>query len=136
MENLPIIEEAKITPSAEKIIRRNMAIMKWDYETAKNVYLCDKAIDRGERVPFDKSKEEEKAIIKEAHKGKKMTAYKFTTRERKANPDKENIVALIADCLNTSGYEKVEITNKTRQIAFSIADKNFELTLVEKRKAK
>lgn len=136
MENLPDVEHVKITPSAEKIIRANMAKMGWDYETALNVYECDKAIERGERVPFDLSKEDEKQAIKEAHKGKQMTAYKFTPRERKANPDKENTIALVAEYLAAAGYEKVEITNKSRQIAFSVGDKNFEFTLVEKRKPK
>ena len=33
-----------------------------------------------------------------------------------------------------NAYENVEITNKNRMIAFSIGEKSFELTLVEKRK--
>ena len=121
----------------EKIMR----ILKCSAEEAEEIIQADKAIDRGERMPFDLSKEEEKAAIKYANTGERKapTVYNFTTRERKANPTKGAIIAEIAKFLtenSENSCENVEITNKERQIAFSISDNRYELTLVQKRNPK
>ena len=60
-------------------------------------------------------------------------------RERKPNATKEGLVAEIAEFLTkNSNFEmkNVEITNKSREITFSVADDTFTLTLVQKRKPK
>ena len=70
---------------------------------------------------------------------KAPTAYKFSQRERKANPTKGAIIAEIAKFLeenSENACENVEITNKERQIAFKIGENAYELTLVQKRKPK
>jgi hypothetical protein len=38
--------------------------------------------------------------------------------------------------LTENGYNSVEITNKTRQIAFKIGEDDYEITLIAKRKPK
>ena len=106
-----------------------------------DVLACDKAIDRGERMPFDLSKEDEKMAKKMVNAGtrKTPTAYNFSKRERKANPTKASIIEELAKFLtenSENACENVEITNKERQIAFSISDSKYELTLVQKRKPK
>lgn len=106
-----------------------------------DVLACDKAIDRGERMPFDLSKEDEKAAKKLANAGtrKTPTAYNFNKRERKANPTKASIIEELAKFLtenSENACENVEITNKERQIAFKIGENAYELTLVQKRKPK
>ena len=106
-----------------------------------DVLACDKAIDRGERMPFDLSKEDEKAAKKLANAGtrKTPTAYNFSKRERKANPTKASIIEELAKFLtenSENACENVEITNKERQIAFKIGENAYELTLVQKRKPK
>ena len=57
-----------------------------------------------------------------------------------SNELKEAIVAEIAEFLREDAqgqaYEEVEITNVSRMISFSVNDKRFELTLVEKRPPK
>ena len=84
------------------------------------------------------TKEEALDIIKtdkEINKG--ADPFPLTAEQKKANPQKEAIIAEIAKFLAENGenaYENVEITNKNRMIAFSIGEKSFELTLVEKRK--
>lgn len=88
-------------------------------------------------MPPDKAK----VAQKYAHAGvrKQPTAYKFDKRERKPNATKGGLITELADFLtNNSGFEvkEVAITNKERQIAFTIGDDNFELTLVQKRKPK
>jgi hypothetical protein len=85
-----------------------------------------------------KTKSAEKAE-KSAKKG--ATAYNFdtSTKKRKENPTKANIIALLATILTENGdfcAENVEITNKERQIAFVVGENAFELTLVQKRKPK
>ena len=118
-----------------------MRVLKCSAEEAEEIIQADKAIDRGERMPFDLSKEEEKAAIKYANTGerKKPTVYDFKPRERKANPTKGSIIAEIAKFLtenSENACENVEITNKERQIAFKIGENDYELTLVQKRKPK
>ena len=108
-------------------------------EEADEIIATDKAIDRGERVAFDLSKEDEKAAKKWANTGTRKTppAYKFTKRERKENTTKSGIIAELADFLNELEIcANVEITNKERMIAFDCGDNKYELTLIQKRKPK
>lgn len=126
-------------------------------EQIQQMLADDKRIDRGEVLEWDLSPEEHKKAMKYANSTEKTkktaekpaekskkgtpTAYNFdtSTKKRKENPTKANIIALLATFLlkNTEiSAENVEITNKERQIAFTIGDNAFELTLVQKRKPK
>ena len=102
----------------------------------------DKAVDKGEKMPWDLTKEQEKAAKKYASAGtKKPTVYTFDTakKKRKENPTKAAIIAEIAKFLteeSENACANVEITNKERQIAFQIGENSYELTLVQKRKPK
>lgn len=111
-----------------------MRTLKCSAEEAEDIIACDKAIDRGERVYFDLSKEQEKIAKKLANAGtrKVPTVFKFDQRKRKENPTKAGIIRYLFECLKD--YDNVLITNKERQISFSCGDNNFELTLVQKRK--
>ena len=123
---------------ADNQLQRIMENLDCDEETARQVMADDKAIDRGERMPFDLSPEQEKLAKKYANvtEHKKPTVYKFDTRKRKENTTKKEIIAEIVTFLKEKGYENIEILNAERQIGFSVAEKQFELTLVEKRKPK
>lgn len=115
-----------------------MKILKCTEEEAEDVMKWDKVIDQGGRTPYDFDKEKEKEAKKMANAGTR-TVYEFTKRERKENPTKSGIIADLARFLtelSDFATENVEITNKERQISFSIADEKFELTLVQKRKPK
>lgn len=126
-------------------------------EQIQQMLADDKRVDRGEIMEWDLSSEEHKKAMKytnvtdkkskkdektEENSGKKRpTAYNFdtSTKKRKENPTKANIIALLATFLLENGEisaENVDITNKERQIAFSVGDNSFELTLVQKRKPK
>ena len=108
---------------------------------ALDVIECDKEIDRGIAQEFDLDPEREKMAKKFAnstHK-KKPVAYDFKQRERKANPTKASIIAELAKFLaedSENACESVEVPNKERQIAFTIGDQKYELTLVQKRTPK
>lgn len=122
-------------------------------EQIQQMLMDDKRIDRGEILEWDLSQEEHKKAIKYANSDEKKkktaekpvkkggTAYNFdtSTKKRKENPTKANIIALLATILTENGdfcAENVEITNKERQIAFVVGENAFELTLVQKRKPK
>ena len=130
---------------AETQKERIMRVLDVSAEEADEILKADKAIDRGERVPFDLSPEQEKMAKKFANvdtkKRKKPTVYNLDARgkARKENPTKASIIAELAKFLtetSENACEMVEITNKERQIAFKIGENAYELTLVQKRKPK
>jgi hypothetical protein len=117
-----------------------MALGMSDKE-ALDVIACDHEIDRGIAQEFDLDPEREKIAKKFANATtkKKPTVYDFKQRERKANPTKASIIAELAKFLaedSENACEGVEVTNKERQIAFTIGDQKYELTLVQKRTPK
>ena len=110
-------------------------------QEALDVVACDHEIDRGIAQDFDLDPEREKMAKKFANATtkKKPTVYDFKQRERKANPTKASIIAELAKFLaedSENACESVNVTNKERQIAFTIGDNQYELTLVQKRKPK
>lgn len=101
----------------------------------------DLAVERGEKTEFDATPEQLKVERLMARTGtrKSSPAYKFTKRERKPNATKGGVIAELAAFLAENSdfdVKNVEITNKERQIAFTIGENAFEITLVQKRKPK
>ena len=110
-------------------------------EEIAQVLADDKAIDKGERMSFDLSPEEEKKAKKYANVGERKKPMNLSSepRKRKENPTKAGIIAEIAKFLaenSENACENVQITNKERQIAFQIGENSYEFTLVQKRKPK
>ena len=105
---------------------------------AQQIIEDDKKIDKGERVAFDLSKEDEKKALKLANvkEHKKPAVYKFEKRERKADTTKEGVIQAIYDFLSENGYENCEILNKSKLIGFKIGEDSYELDLKRKRKPK
>lgn len=127
-----------LSKEAEQI-KRIMNGLNCSESEAKEICASDRAIDRGEKQDFDLPPEKEKVGMKFANATtrKRPANYQFKQRKRKPNPTKEEVISAIAQYLNTQDeidISNVNITNKTRQIAFSIGEKNFEVTLIEKRK--
>ena len=123
--------------------RQMQAFKKLGYSDAQIEEMLedDKAVDRGETLPWDMSKEEHKKAMKYANadEHKKPTVYKFDKRERKENAPKKTIIdALYAFLVENDVFSpaNVEILNKERQISFDFADEKFEITLTQKRKPK
>lgn len=120
-------------------IKRIAEGLKISTEEATQIYESDKAIDKGEKQDFDLPPEQVKVGQKYAHAGtrKTPTIYNFNKRERKANLTKASLVEYLAECLaEFDGIENLKIANKERQITFSFANENFDLTLIQKRKKK
>lgn len=123
--------------------RQLQAFKKLGYSDAQIEEMLedDKAVDRGETLPWDMSKEEHKKAMKYANadEHKKPTVYKFDKRERKENTPKRTIIEAITAFLNENkafSPQNVTVLNKERQISFNYANETFEIVLTQKRKPK
>ena len=105
---------------------------------AEQIIADDEKINKGEKVDFGLSKEEEKKALKYANvrEHKKPMVLNLTKREKKADVTKEGVIQSIFEFLSENGYESVEITNKSKLIAFKIGEDSYELDLKRKRKPK
>lgn len=124
----------------DKNIADYMKRNKCSREEAIELINYDNAIESGEDTEYDLTAEQEanvKAMTRKVEHAKQDGKVK---RERKPNELKEAIIAELAEFLSEDAqgqaYEDVEITNKSRMISFSVNDKRFELTLIEKRPPK
>lgn len=132
---------------------RVVAMRKLKYSDAQIEEMLDddKAVDRGETLPWDMSKEEHRKAMKYAnvdeHKKpakkaveptekKAPTVYDWNTegRKRPENTTKVEIIADLAKFLTENGFESVEITNKQGKIGFKVGDIDFSLSLTQHRK--
>ncbi len=124
---------------AETQKQKIMRVLEVDSKTADEILAYDKAVERGEKTPYDLAPEKEKEVRKYRQADRKPFIPNLTKRERKPNATKEGIVAEIAKFLaENSDFDtkNVEITNKNREITFQIAEETFTVTLVQKRKPK
>ena len=120
-------------------IERIMRSLKCSRAEAEEILAEDKKIDRGEAVDFDLSAEEHKRAMKNANTGTREPKSEKTAKKQRENPEKEQIIQVLATFLRESAIfepNSVEITNKTRQISFKIGENAYDLTLIAKRKAK
>lgn len=118
---------------------RIMKILNVTAQEADEILAYDKLVEQGKPTPYDLSPEEERKLRKYRQADRKPTAYKFTQRERKPNATKEGLVVEIATFLaENSGFDtkNVEITNKNREITFTVGEDTFTWTLVQKRRPK
>lgn len=130
----------KLTQKDMELVKHHMKVLDIPEAEAIQLVMDDKAVDKGEKL-FELSAEQKKVAKKYAGTGtKKRTVYKFdTAKKKKENPVKQKIIAEIGRFLNENSEicaEMVQITNAERQIAFKIGENDYELTLVQKRKAK
>ena len=120
----------------EKRVARLMKLGRYTLEECKQLVLDDERVDKGEPLPWDLTKEE-KANQKKALSTGTRIQKTPVKRERKANDTKKSIIDEIVEMLNANErYANVDVLNAERQIAFTLGDKKFELTLVEKREKK
>ena len=128
----PILNECTIAD----YMKRN----KCDRDEAIELIKYDIAVESGEETEYDLTEEQAENVKSMMRRVEHAKQDGKVVRERKPNELKEAIVAEIAEFLREDAlgqaYGDVEITNKNRMIAFSVGDKKFELTLVEKRAPK
>jgi hypothetical protein len=118
------------------IIMKNLGLTE---KEADELLKADKAIDKGEKMPFDLTKEQQeiaKSFTKTGTKTKKApTVYKFE-KKKTENVPKAELIKKLEELLNNEGFIDVKIVNAERLISFSNGDNSFELTLTQKRKPK
>lgn len=123
----------------EKTIAEYMKKNKCSREEAIELIDYDIAVENDEETEYDLTPEQEKNV---QEMNKKVPHKKLSNvhRERKPNELKEAIVQEIAEFFKEEAqgqmYENVQIVNKNRMISFSVGEKNFEVTLIEKRPPK
>lgn len=104
---------------------------------ARQVLEDDKLIDKGEKMPFDLSKDQEKETrqYRQADR-KKPFVPDLKTRERKPNEDKRELINAIEEMLTYSDIqaESVVITNPERQIDFAYNGVHYRIVLSAPRK--
>lgn len=129
---------AKI-PVNERTIADYMKRNKCDRDEAIELINYDNAVEGGEETEFDLTPEQQK-VVQDMNRKVEHQSKGKVKRERKPNELKEAIIAEIAEFLTEDAqgqmYEDVAVTNVSRQIAFKVGEKSFELTLVEKRPKK
>lgn len=122
----------------EKQVEKLVDLLGCSIFEAEQIIADDKKINKGEQVNFGLSKEEEKKALKYADRkaktAKKPMALNLTKRERKPDTTKEGLIQSLYEFLSSCNYEQVEITNKTKMIAFKLDGDMYELNLVRKRK--
>ena len=121
----------------EAEILHNMKALSITREEAEELWLFDN--DKADNEEADRltKKVKDNKIMGTIHEAKAENAKKTSRKPRttKENPEKADVITKVADFL-TKFVENVTITNKERQIAFSIGENDYELTLVAKRKSK
>ena len=124
----------------EKTIAQYMKVNKCDREEAIDLIKYDIAVEEGEETEYDLTKEQAEVVKTMMRKTEHAKQDGKVKRERKPNELKEAIIAELAEFLREDAqgqvYEEVEVTNKSRMIAFAVGNKRFELTLIEKRPPK
>lgn len=130
----------------EKNIADYMKRNKCSREEAIELINYDNAVEGNEETEYDLTAEQEANVKKMMRKTEHAKQDGKVKRERKPNELKEALIATLADYLeNECEFDlkgetiycgAVEVTNKSRMIAFEVNDKRFELTLIEKRPPK
>lgn len=111
-------------------IKRIMDNLGVDEKTAIEIAECDKAIDRGEPMPFDLTKEQEKATrsYRQADR-KKPVIISNKPRERKADEDKRYLLSLLESAVCGCAEDLVEVVNPERELVFHYKGKKYKITL-------
>ena len=109
---------------------------------AREVLEADRKIDKGEKMPFDLSKEQEKETRSMRQADRKPFVPKLDKRERKPNEDKRFLIAAIEWMLTTDVEQDgdnvcaddVVITNPERQVDFTFHGTRYRIVLSAPRK--
>lgn len=117
-----------------------------DYEALREQADCewyDNEVDHGTATEYALTPEQE-AVSKDLRKGRAVDAYgKERKRERKANPDKQDIMSALYDGLlsyltdeNRKAIDHVDMTNPERQLDFNWKGVSYSVTLTAHRPKK
>ncbi len=121
-------EELKEEQRVEKAWRA-VDLLKCSYAEAYQMVLDDEAIDRGEKMPWDLTKEEKKASRK-ARTAERIVTKVGTknTRTKVADEDKVQMMAAVSSSLEKIGAV-INITNEDREMEIEYNGRKFKLTI-------
>ena len=115
----------------EKQIQICMRKLGISREEAEEMLRADEEIDKGAKL-FELSPEQKKACKTARLAPRKVDAYgKTTTRERKADTDKHDLIQIIAKALwNSPDFvSQFEVTNPEREITLTANGRKFKIVL-------
>ena len=117
-------------PDAE--IQKSMKLLNLSQDEAIQVWLEDEGYLENEVVEELTAKAKENKINHEAKTDKPRKSVK---RGRKPDEEKENLIKILADCLESHGFE-AKITNKSKIVEFNIGENHYKLDLIRQRQPK
>ena len=113
----------------EQDVLRIMSALNVDRAQAEEIYQADKAIDRGEPMPFDLDPEQAKNVRKYTQVARPVMV-ESKPRPRKADEDKRCLMSLLAECVeNVAEGGAVDMTNPERELVFHYNGKKYKITL-------
>lgn len=111
-------------------VQQIMKTLQISEQEAQEVLDYDKRIDAGEKL--GELSAEQKKVAKEmtiTTSARTKPTYKFQPREKKANMAKQEIIAAIAQMLESKGAEKLEIANAEREFSFLLDNVKYKIVL-------
>ena len=111
----------------EQDILRIMSALNVDKETATEIAQADKAIDRGEKMPFDLTAEQEKTT-RTYRQVARPVMVESKPRPRKTDEDKREIIDTLDEALCCL-VDDVTVINPERQIDFEYNGRKFRIVL-------
>lgn len=117
----------------EKQIANLMTLLKCSREEALDIIATDKRIDKGEKL-FELSADQKQASKEARQAPRTPTVYKFTQREKKANPTKADLCSAMIRGLTDFGVIDLEIANAEREFSFTYGGTKYKVTLACPRK--
>lgn len=110
-------------------IQKMMKNLGLTEQEARELLADDAKIDKGQKMAFDLTPEQEKNAKKARATGtKKPTAYKFENRKRKENTEKRDILKAIFE-LAEDCWDNAELVNPERQVDFYLNGNHYSITL-------
>lgn len=110
-------------------IQKMMKNLGLTEQEARELLADDAKIDRGQKMAFDLTPEQEKNAKKARATGtKKPTAYKFENRKRKENTEKRDILKAIFE-LAEDCWDNAVLVNPERQVDFHLNGSHYSITL-------
>jgi hypothetical protein len=112
-----------------------MTLLSITEKEAEELMAYDRKVNKGEKTEYDLSAEKQK-VANDLTKAHTRTVYNFTKpKEHKTNEVKASLITFLVEALSTE-VKNLVVLNPERQLAFSVGEHQYELTLTQKRAKK
>lgn len=118
----------------EKTIQKHMNLLHISREEAIELIKEDEKIDKmtsTSEINSDMSVEQVKAAKTARQADRKKTVFNFdvSKREKKANPDKRNLIENLRASVEAVGATDIEVTNLEREMVFKFNNVKYKIVL-------